>query len=294
MIIPHIEDNLDRGSYQDFTPPTCPCCGAKTRVYSRASSDGRLIETLHCDNPDCESQLLRRFVHFVSKKAMDIRGLSSSTLEKFLANGWVTSFQDLYHLERHKEDILKLDGFGEASYQNLQNSIYESRKTTFVRYLVAMDIPLIGRTISSLLDTVFNGSLEDFETAALSGYDFTAIEGIGPVFSNHIHSWFADEENLRLFRTLQTEMTFEERKENTIMKENIFTGRTIVATGKLEHFTRDEINTKILELGAKPGSSVSKKTDFLIAGEKAGSKLAKAQTLGIRILSEAEFLEMIA
>lgn len=211
-----------------------------------------------------------------------------------MANGWVTSFQDLYHLERYKEDILKLDGFGEASYQNLQNSIYESRKTTFVRYLVAMDIPLIGRTISSLLDTIFNGSLEDFEAAALSGYDFTAIEGIGPVFSNHIHRWFADEENLRLFRTLQTEMTFEERKEHTIMKENIFTGRTIVATGKLEHFTRDEINTKLLELGAKPGSSVTKKTDFLIAGEKAGSKLTKAQTLGIRILSEEEFLEMIA
>lgn len=295
MIIPHVEDNLDRGSYEDITPPICPCCGKKTRIYSRKSNDNRTVETVHCDNPDCGSRQLQSFVHFAGKKAMNVYGLSSATLEKFLENGWLQSFQDVYHLDHHKEELLKMEGFGEASYQNLMEAIQASRKTTFVRYLVAMDIPLIGRTISQLMDTHFNGSLDAFEDAALNNYDFTQIEGIGSVSNNNIHTWFAEESNLQLWRTLQTEMTFKERKEkNTMKKESIFTGKTIVATGKLENFTRDEINTAILELGAKPGSSVSKKTDFLIAGEKAGSKLAKAQQLGIQILSEAEFLDMIA
>lgn len=295
MIIPHVEDNLDRGSYEDLTPPICPCCGKKTRIYARKSNDNRIIETVHCDNMNCESRQLQSFVHFVGKKAMNVYGLSSATLEKFLENGWLQSFQDVYHLEQHKEKLLQMDGFGESSYKNLIDAIEASRKTTFVRYLVAMDIPLIGRTISQLLDTHFNGNLNDFENAALNNYNFTQIEGIGDISNNNIHTWFAEESNLQLWRTLQAEMTFEERKEeNTMKKETTFTGKTIVATGKLENFTRDEINTAILELGAKPGSSVSKKTDFLIAGEKAGSKLAKAQELGIRILSEAEFMAMIA
>lgn len=203
MIIPHIEDNLDRGRYTDITPPVCPCCGSKTRTYSR--------------------------------------------------------------------------------------------KTSFVRYLVSMDIPMIGRTKSRILDTVFSGNLTAFEQAAVGDYDFTQLEDFGEILNHNIHSWFADEANLDLWKNLQNEFTFEQRKEETIMtKENKFTGCTIVATGKLEHFTRDGINDKILELGAKPGSSVTKKTDYLICGEKAGSKLAKAQSLGIPILTEAEFLEMIA
>ncbi|MDO4275077.1 MAG: NAD-dependent DNA ligase LigA [Eubacteriales bacterium] len=295
MIIPHVEENLDRGSYQDITPPVCPCCGEKTRIHSRKSSDNRLIETVHCDNPSCESRQLRRFIHFVGKKAMNIQGLSSATLEKFLENGWLLSFQDIYHLDRHKEEILQMDGFGEASYENLLEAIHTSCWTTFVRYLVAMDIPLIGRTISQLLEEHFAGDLNAFENAALNGYDFTQIEGIGSISNSNIHTWFTEESNLQLWKTLQTEMIFEKRKEEKRMrKETIFTGKTIVATGKLENFTRDEINSAILELGAKPGSSVSKKTDFLIAGEKAGSKLTKAQELGIKILSEAEFLELIA
>lgn len=294
MIIPHVEDNLEQGNYQDFVPPTCPCCGKETRIYSRTSNDGRLIETLHCDNPDCESQQLRSFVHFVSEKAMDIRGLSSATLKKFLENGWLHSFQDIYHLDQYKDAIIQLDGFGKTSYTKLQKAIENSRTTTFVRFVVAMDIPLIGRTVSRLLDKHFAGSLENFKHAALNGYDFTQIEGIGHISNNHIHTWFTEEHNLHLWEDLKNELNFKERKdEHTLKEKTMFAGKTIVATGKLEHFTRDEINIKILELGAKPGSSVSKKTDYLIAGEKAGSKLAKAQALNVTILSETEFLALI-
>lgn len=295
MIIPHIEDNLDRGKYADITPPLCPCCGFKTRTYSRKTSDGRTVETLHCDNPQCDSQITRRFVHFASKKAMNIEGLSEATLEKFLNLDYLHSFQDIYHLEEHREEIVALDGYGEKSFDRLLESINASRRTSFVRYLVSMDIPMIGRTKSRILDTVFSGDLAAFEQAAVGDYDFTQLEDFGEILNHNIHSWFADEANLDLWKNLQNEFTFGQRKEETIMtKENKFTGCTIVATGKLEHFTRDGINDKILELGAKPGSSVTKKTDYLICGEKAGSKLAKAQSLGIPVLTEAEFLEMIA
>lgn len=295
MIIPHIEDNLDRGQYTDITPPLCPCCGSKTRTYSRRTGDGRTVETLHCDNPQCDSQITKRFVHFASKKAMNIEGLSEATLENFLNLGYLHSFQDIYHLEEHREEIVALEGFGTKSFNRLWESITASRRTSFVRYLVSMDIPMIGRTKSRILDTVFSGDLAAFELAASGDYDFTQLEDFGEILNHNIHSWFADEANRDLWKNLQNEFTFEKRKEESNMtKENKFTGCTIVATGKLEHFTRDGINDKILELGAKPGSSVTKKTDYLICGEKAGSKLAKAQSLGIPVLTEAEFLEMIA
>ena len=226
---------------------------------------------------------------------MNIEGLSETTLEKFLTLGYLQTFPDIYHLNEHQEEILQLEGFGKKSFERLWNSITSSRNTTFVRFLVSMDIPMVGRTKSRILDTVFHGSLQEFFDAASGDYDFTQLDDFGDTLNQNIHDWFYDENNLILWHELQKELIFEERKEmNTMMKENVFTGCTIVATGKLAHFTRDEINSKILELGAKAGSSVTKKTDYLICGEKAGSKLAKAQSLGIKILSEDEFLEMIA
>lgn len=296
MIIPHIEENLDRGQYTDIVHPNCPCCGSKTWINRRKTSDGRVVETVHCGNSACESQILRKFEHFVGKKAMNIEGISLATLERFLELGYLNSFQDLYHLDRYKDQIIQLEGFGEKSFDRLWNAINRSRNTDFVRYLVSMDIPMIGRTKSRVLSNVFQGSLDAFEAASTGDYDFSALEDFGEVLNHNIHSWFSDEENLRLWKELQNELTFES-KEETIMKEtreNPFTGRTVVATGKLTHFTRDGINAKILELGGKPGSSVTKKTDYLICGEKAGSKLSKAQALGIPVLTEQEFLDMIA
>lgn len=294
MIIPHIEENLDRGHYTDIVPPRCPCCASETWINRRKTSDGRIIETVHCGNSSCDSQILRKFEHFVSKKAMNIEGLSLATLERFLNLGYLQSFQDIYHLDKHREDIIKLDGFGEKSFERLWDAITASRDTDFVHYLVAMDIPMVGRTKSRILNTVFHANLEEFELAATDDYDFTTLEDFGDTMNHNIHTWFSDEDNLSLWRELQKEMNFKSKEENTMtnVKENPFKDKTVVATGKLEHFTRDGINNEILKLGGKPGSSVSKKTDFLICGEKAGSKLKKAQELGIKILSESEFLEM--
>lgn len=294
MIIPHIEENLDRGHYSNIVPPLCPCCESKTWINRRKTGDGRIIETVHCGNPTCDSQILRKFEHFVCKKAMNIEGLSTATLERFLNLGYLQSFQDIYHLDRHQEGIISLEGFGKKSFERLWESISRSRDTDFVHYLVAMDIPMIGRTKSRILNNVFSGDMDAFEAAATGNYDFTTLEDFGDILNHNLHTWFSDEDNLRLWRELQKEMNFKSKEENTMtnVKENPFKDKTVVATGKLEHFTRDGINNEILKLGGKPGSSVSKKTDFLICGEKAGSKLKKAQELGIKILSEPEFLEM--
>ena len=303
MIIPHVEENMDRGNYQDMIPQTCPCCGQPTRIYSRAGDKGRMVETLHCDNPECGSRILQRFVHFAEKKAMNIKGLSEATLEQLIRIGALKSYQDLYHLDRYQEEITALEGFGKKSYENLIASINESRSTTFVRFLVAMDIPLIGRTASRILDGHFHGSLRELRLAALDRFDFTCLEGIGDIMSSNLHEWFRSPDHLLLWGNLQKELHFENGmdaqasgEENTMNEttNSKFAGCTIVATGKLENFTRDGINAKIISLGATPGSSVTKKTDYLICGEKAGNKLAKAQQLGIKILTEQEFLEMLS
>lgn len=300
MIIPHIEENLDRGRFdKNLIPKKCPCCGNVARIYSRAGDKGRPIETLHCDNPDCGNRILSKFVHFAEKKAMNISGISKATIASFMEKGFLHTFHDFYHLDRYHNEIVQMDGFGEKSYQKIQGSIDRSRNTSFVRYVVAMDIPMIGRTASRALDHYFNGDLQEFAKAAVDCFDFTSLPDFGETMSRNIWEWFHDGKNLRLWKSLQKELNFEERGNKFMEKidhgteSNPFIGCTIVATGKLENFTRDGINSKIISLGATAGSSVSRKTNYLICGKKPGSKLARAKELGIPILTEQEFLGMI-
>lgn len=222
MIIPHIEDNLDRGGFdmEALIPKQCSCCGEPTRIHTTAN-----CKTLFCDNPDCDMRHLRRFAHFVNKKAMDI--------------------------------------------------------------------PMIGNTASSTLGRYFDWSLGAFEMAVDSGYDFTQLPDFGETLHNNIHEWFSFEENRLLWEELKPMVNIEKKEINTApVQDNPFVGLTIVVTGKVEPYTRDGINAKIISLGAKAGSSVSKNTDYLICGENAGSKLAKAQSLGVTVLSPAEFFRM--
>ena len=295
MIIPHIEENLDRGGFDlaALIPQTCPCCGEPTRIHTAASGKDHTTKTLFCDNTDCAMRHLRRFVHFVSKKAMDIEGLSEATLERFIGCGWLYTFMDLYRLDEHQDDIVRMEGFGERSWQRLWEAIERSRDTTFERYLISMDIPMIGNTASRELSRRFGGDLNAFEAAVDSGYDFTQLPDFGETLHRNIHEWFKDEENRILWEELQTMMNIENRAVNAVQNEGgIFTGKTIVVTGKVEPYTRDGIHEVILSLGAHPGSAVSKNTDYLICGENAGSKLEKARSLGVPVLSPAEFFRM--
>lgn len=299
MIIPQVEENLDRGGFcmEDLVPSLCPCCGYQTMVHTtkkRVNGELKLTKTLFCHNPNCASQNLRKFVHFVSKKAMDIEGLSEATLEQFIDRGWLLDFTDIYRLDQHREEIIRMDGFGEKSWQRLWNAIQKSRNTSFERYLIAMDIPMIGSTASSALGSCFDWSLRAFEVAVDTGYDFTQIPDFGETLQNNIFEWFSIEENRILWEELKDMVSIEKKETNiSEVQDNPFVGKTLVVTGKVEPYTRVGINAKIASLGAKAGSSVSKNTDYLICGENAGSKLTKAQSLGVTVLSPAEFFSMI-
>lgn len=293
QIIPHVEDNLDRGhfSMEALLPKNCPCCGKPTRIYTAPGRE-RTTKTLFCDNPDCDMRHLRRFVHFVSKKAMDIEGLSEATLERFIGRGWLHDFTDIYRLDEHRNEIVAMDGFGGKSWQRLWYAIEGSRNTTFERFLIAMDIPMIGNTASRALCRRFEGSLSEFEEAVWQQYDFTQLPDFGDTLHTNIHEWFKIEENLILWEDLKTMVNIEKKEMNEQIQDNPFVGLTIVVTGKVEPYTRSEINAKIESLGAHAGSSVSKNTNYLICGENAGSKLEKARSLGVIVLSPSEFFAM--
>lgn len=293
QIIPHVEENLDRGLRDTVYPAVCPCCQEPTRIHESKADKGRIVKRLFCDNQNCAMQHLRKFVHFASKKAMDIEGLSEATLEKLIGRGWLRDFMDLYRLDEHQTEIIRMDGFGQRSWQRLWDAIQASRNTTFLRYLISMDIPMIGNTASRELCRAFNGSLASLEEAVDNGYDFTQLADFGDTLHRNIHTWFRDEDNRYLWEELQTMMNIE-KKETAIPAnmDGIFAGKTIVVTGKVEPYTRDGINAKIASLGAYPGSSVSKNTNYLVCGEKAGGKLQKAQSLGVTVLTPAEFFSM--
>lgn len=274
-------------------PLVCPCCGTPTRIHESRKDKERTVETLYCDNPDCAMQRLRQYVHFVSKKAMDIEGLSEATLEKFIGRGWLHTFMDIYRLDEHAWEIREMEGFGEKSWLRLWDAIQRSRNTTFERYLISMDIPMVGRTASRELGRYFAGDLNAFESAVDDGFDFTQLNDFGEVLHRNIHAWFRIEENRILWEELQQMMNIEKNTAtSTEVTGNPFAGCTVVVTGKLELFTRNSINARIESLGAKAGSSVSKNTDYLICGENAGSKLDNARKLGIPVLTEQQFLEM--
>ena len=295
MIIPHVEENLDRGAFdlQSVIPAKCPCCGEPTRIHVNGETNG--TKTLFCDNPACETRRLRQFVHFVGEKAMNIEGLSEGTLEKLIGRGFLHSFMDIYKLDRYKDEVIKMDGYGERSWQRLWDAIQRSRDTTFERYMIAMDIPMVGNTASRTLSRQFNASLEAFEDAIFQQFDFTQLPDFGETLHKNIHAWFQSEENWYTWAELRNFVTIAPPVAPVPISVpgNPFMGKTVVVTGKVEPYSRTGINAKIEALGARAGSSVSSKTDYLICGENAGSKLEKAQSLGITVLTPAEFFRMI-
>ena len=290
MIIPQIAENeTQSGTYS--LPKECPCCG--TTLSVRLTSGG--TKQLFCDNPKCSAKLVQKFEHFCEKTRMNIEGLSATTLEKFINNGWIRTFGDLYELERYRGEIIQTPGFGEKSYERLQASIEKSRRCTLAQFIAGLGIPMVGRHAGRTIDEYFAGDWNAFEQAIKDGFDFTQLKDFGEIMHKNIYKWYSDSEEALLWRPLIGKIEF--IKERTTMNTNNntpFFGKTIVATGKLLNYTRSEIQAKILSLGAIPGSSVTKNTDYLIVGEKAGSKLSKAQQLGIKTLTEDEFEAMLA
>ena len=285
MIIPQIDRNLT----QSATFPLlkyCPCCGTELSIKETDNS-----HFLFCPNAMCMAQRVQGFVHMAKKDYLNIDGLSEATVEKLWAAGFLLEPADIYKLDQHRAEIIKMSGFGVKAFDKLWNAIQKSRKTTLNRVIAAVGIPNIGRTAGKAISAKFNGDVKAF-TDGVSDFDFTTLEDFGSVMNDSIHNWFAVPSNLQIWSNLVSELEIEKAAE-TKPATSVFTGKVIVPTGTLQHFTRDGIKEKIESLGAKCGSSVSKKTDYVLAGEKAGSKLVKAQELGVPILSEEEFLKLI-
>ena len=290
MIIPQIATNNTMSNTFEL-PMVCPCCGEKLEVKITSGGTSQLF----CENPHCAAKLVQKFVHFCEKTRMNIEGLSETTLSKFIGYGWIRNFGDLYELEKHRDEIIKTEGFGVKSYERLQANIEKSRHCTLAKFLAGLGIPMVGRHAGRDLDRYFDGSWDAFEQAIQSGFDFTQLPDFGKIMNDNIYTWYADAEEAKLWRPLLNHIEFvKETSTMTTNTNNPFAGKTIVATGKLVNYTRDGIQMKLLSLGATPASSVTKKTDYVIVGEKAGSKLTKAQQLGIKTLTEEEFEQMLA
>lgn len=289
MIIPQLAENITRSGTMPY-PDKCPCCGSSLVI--RTTESGTRL--LYCEEPSCSAKLIRKFVHFCSKSRMNIPGVSEKTLQKLLSNGWVKNLGDLYELERHREAFVNTPGFGEKLFIKIQKAIDGSRNCTLNQLIAGLGIPMVGRTAGRLLSNHFHGDWDAFEAAILSGYDFTQLKDFGPTMNDNIYAWYADEAESKLWRPLLKHITLKKEKENNSMNtNNPFNGKTVVITGKLVGGTRDELQMRLLALGAKPSGSISKKTDYLIVGEDAGSKLDKARDLGVKTLTEAEFEAML-
>ena len=285
MIIPAVaKNNTKSGTYK--LPDTCPCCGGKTVVEQRGETN-----YLVCTNPRCSAKRVRQFEHFCARTYMEVPNMAGATLEALVDEGFIKTFADIYHLDRYKDQIIALDGFGKRSYEKIQEGVEVSRDAAFSSFLAAFGAPLIGRHIGKLLEKQF-GTLDALLQAVDNGFDFASLEGMGPKKAANLVAWLKDPESRQEVLDVAKKVRFKAAPK-AAATNNPFNGKTVVATGSLQHFTRDGINKKLEELGAKAGSSVSKKTDYVIAGPGAGSKLAKAQSLGVPVLTEQEFLDMI-
>ena len=286
MIIPQIAENLTRSGVKDI-PETCPVCGGATRIAMENET-----KTLYCTNPRCQAKHVKSFSLFVSRDAMNIEGLSEATLEKFIANGYVKDLTDLFHLDRYAEEIKNMDGFGEKSYENLQNSVDNARTTTLPRLVYSLGIPNIGIANAKVICRALGNDPERVMNATAEELD--EIPGVGDVIAKAYVDYFADEEHRDVFRRLLEEVHIPKEEETADSQK--FAGVNFVITGSVEHFAnRAEVKEEIEKRGGKVTGSVTSKTNYLINNDvnSTSSKNRKARELGIPIISEEEFLKML-
>lgn len=286
MIIPQIADNLTRSGVKDI-PKICPVCGGGTEIRDMSG-----IKTLYCTNPDCQAKKIKSFTLFVSRDALNIDGLSEATLEKFISAGFIHEYSDMFHLDRHREAIVEMDGFGEKSYENLVAAARRASVTTLPRVIYGLGIAGIGLANAKMLCRHFHSDFETMRRA--SAEELTEVDGIGGVLAEAWTAFFASEKNNGIVDRLLAELTIETEPEEEGAKP--FEGMTFVITGSVEHFAnRKELQALIESKGGKATGSVTGKTTYLINNDTTSnsSKNKKAKELGIPILSEAGFLNLL-
>lgn len=285
MIIPQVLDNHTK-SGNLIIPDTCPVCGMKTRIKDETG-----VQTLVCDNPDCQVKHIKSFEHFVSRDALNMEGMSEATIEKFVDKGFIREYADFFRLDRYRDEICSMEGFGEKSYENMAAAAKKAADTESYRLLYAIGIPNIGVANAKVIAKECRSSWEKIQSLTFD--ELISINGIGDVMAKDYVSFFNDEKNKAVIGELMKYISLAEEEESDTPQD--LEGRTFVITGSLNTFTnRDEMKAAIEARGGKVAGSVSRKTDYLVNNDinSSSSKNKKAKELGIPIITELEFLEM--
>lgn len=284
MIIPQIAENLTR-SGRCHIPAACPVCGEGTAIH-----EDNGVKTLFCENSECPAKKIKTFAHFVSRDAMNLDGMSEATIEKFINHGMIHELADLFHLEKHRDQIVAMEGFGEKSYQRLVDSAERARHTDVVRFVYSLGIPNVGLSNARLICQAYGQDFDQIRQADEETLD--DIEGVGPVIAKTFVSFFQDPGVQEMVSHLLQEVIMETPADQEISQD--MQGMTFVITGTVAFFeNRKEVKTLIEAHGGKVTGSVSAKTDYLINNDAASqsSKNRKAKELGIPILTEKQFID---
>ena len=285
MIIPQVYENFTK-SNTEKVPKICPACGKDTTIKKDNES-----KVLLCTNPDCQVKHIKQYALMASRDALNIDGLSESTLEKFLSKGFIKSDSDLFHLDKFKDEIINMDGFGKRSYEKLIAALDEAKNTTVSRFLYSLGISGIGSANAKMIAKYFDNDIDRIISASKD--DLLEIEGIGEVLANSIADFFRSEKNIENVESLRKILKFE--KEESVGGDKL-SGKVCVITGSLQHFSnRNELKEIIEKNGGKVSGSVSSKTNYLINNDTASnsSKNKKAKELGVEIISEEDFLKLL-
>ncbi|MCM1134688.1 MAG: NAD-dependent DNA ligase LigA [Clostridium sp.] len=278
---------VKEASGQFEVPEKCPVCGAETEIRTSLKSK---TKTLHCTNPDCSAKHVKKFTRFVSKAGMDIDGLSIQTMLKFMNEGFLKEFQDIYHLSEHAEEIMQMEGFGEKSCENMMRAIEKSRQVNPVNFIYALCIPMMG--IDAGKKIIADGGFEGFLERLEQKKGFEDIDGIGPEKSGSALLWYENDKNRLSLNALLKEVIIE-KTEIKADAQGKCAGLTFVITGEVHHYkNRDEFKAYVEAAGGKVTGSVTSKTNYLVNNDTAStsSKNRKAKELGIPIISEEEFV----
>ncbi len=281
-VVSVVLDERSKKSQPTLPPEKCPVCNSKLFKPENEVA-------FYCENPECSAQIKGRLIHFASRGAMDIEGLGDALIDLFVDKGFITHFSDIYKLKDKREELVQIERLGEKSIDNLLKSIEKSKSQLFAKVLFAIGIRYVGAGAAQKITDHFN-SIDDI--IAASEEEISAIYEIGPSISKSITQFFSDKKNVKLIEELRKSgLTFISEKKEIV--QSTLTGKSFVLTGTLSSLSRDDAGARIIALGGKVTSSVSKNTDFVVAGEKAGSKLSKAESLGVKVLDEITFLKML-
>lgn len=285
MIIPQIAENIT-SSGTAVIPDKCPVCGENTQIIESAGAS-----FLYCVNKDCSAKHIKRFEHFCERNALNIEGISMQTLDKFIECGYIKEFEDIYHLDRYEERIVSMDGFGKKSYDNMIESINNSRTAMLANVIYGLGIDGIGLAGARLICRYFEDDV--YKVINATKDELLLIDGIGEVLADSYVKYFSDEKNRKEFELLLKELHLVKEERNT---DSPVSGKTFVITGSLNHYAnRDELKAVIEQNGGKTTGSVSAKTDYLINNDLTSnsSKNKKAKELGIPIISEDDFIKFL-